>query len=106
MLRIYDEYHAENLKGKQTVFKVKLNELKQEKEATLTDEIAKKYGFETVDSLLADIKTGLEEKMQKMLKMKIPKDCRLYCRKHRIELSEKLVEEQKNAQIENFKNQI
>lgn len=79
-----DEYHAENLKGKQAVFKVKLNELKQEKEATLTDEIAKKYGFETVDSLLADIKTGLEEKNAKDAENeKIPKDCRLYCRKHR-----------------------
>lgn len=57
-----EEYHAEDLAGQEVVFKVKLNEIKVEKEAELNDEFVKtlnKDEIQTVDELKEDIKKNI-----------------------------------------------
>ena len=56
-----EEYHAENLKGKPAVFKVKLNSIKKKILPELDDEFAKDVSeFDTLDELKADTKKKLE----------------------------------------------
>lgn len=57
-----EEYHAEDLAGKEVVFKVKLNEIKVEKLSELNDEFVKnlnKEDVQTVDELKEDIKKNI-----------------------------------------------
>ena len=57
-----EEYHAEDLKGKEAVFKVKLNELKEKVLPEIDDEFAKDVSeFDTLAELKADSKKKLEE---------------------------------------------
>ncbi len=55
------EYHANELAGKESVFKVKVHDVKEELLPELDDELAKDISeFETLDALRADIRTKLE----------------------------------------------
>ena len=61
-----EEYHAEELKGKAAVFKVKLHELKVKELPELDDEFAKDVSeFDTLAELKADIQAKLLERSQK-----------------------------------------
>ncbi len=58
-----EDYQAEELKGKEAVFKVKLNELKEKELPEVDDEFAKDVSeFENVADLRADLKNKLEER--------------------------------------------
>lgn len=57
-----EEYHAEELKGKPALFKVKLNEIKGRELPELDDEFAKDVSeFDTLDELRADLRGKQEE---------------------------------------------
>ena len=56
-----EAYHAENLKGKPALFKVKVNSIKRKEEAELNDDLAKELGFESVD----DMRTKTRENITK-----------------------------------------
>ncbi|SET29656.1 trigger factor [Natronincola peptidivorans] len=57
-----EEYHSEELKGKDAVFEVKLHEIKVKELPQLDDEFAKDVSeFDTLEELKADTKTKLEE---------------------------------------------
>lgn len=60
-----EEYHAEELKGKPAVFKVKLNSLKIKELPELDDELATLASeFDTLDEYKADIKAKLIERKE------------------------------------------
>ena len=57
-----EDYHAENLKGKDAVFAVKLHEIKYKQLPVMDDEFAKDVSeFDTLDELKADIRKKLED---------------------------------------------
>ncbi len=57
-----EDYHAENLKGKDAVFHVKLHEIKKKEVPEFNDEFVKDVSeFDTMDAYRADIKKRLEE---------------------------------------------
>lgn len=61
-----EDYHAENLAGKEAVFKCKLNSIKFNELPVLDDEFAKDVSeFDTLDEYKADIKAKLEEDHKK-----------------------------------------
>ena len=60
------EYHAEELAGKEAVFKCKLHEIKVRELPTLDDDFAKDCSeFDTLDEMKADIKAKLTESREK-----------------------------------------
>ena len=62
-----ENYQAENLKGKDAIFKVKLHEMKVRELPELNDDFVKdldKEGIETVEALQADAKTRLEQALE------------------------------------------
>lgn len=61
-----EDYHAENLKGKPAVFKVKVHEISYEELPELDDEFASDNSeFETLDELKESIRRDLAEKAEK-----------------------------------------
>jgi len=54
-----DEYQAENLKGKDALFEVKVHEVKGPKDVEINDEFAKTLGLEGLDSLKDAIKAQI-----------------------------------------------
>lgn len=57
-----EEYHAEELAGKDAIFEVKIHEIKEKEVPVLDDEFAKDVSeFDTLEELKNDIKSNLEE---------------------------------------------
>lgn len=57
-----EEYHAENLKGKPSVFKVKINSIKRKEEAELNDDLAKELGFDSLDDMKAKTRENITKR--------------------------------------------
>lgn len=67
-----ETYHAEELKGKPAVFKVKLNDIKRKNLPELDDEFAKDVSeFDTLEEFKADIQNRLKEKKEEAGKREI-----------------------------------
>lgn len=65
-----EEYHAENLKGKDAIFKVKVNEIKVRELPELDDDFASEVSeFETLADYKADVKKKLEETAENKAKV-------------------------------------
>lgn len=57
-----EEYHAEDLAGKEAVFKCKVHEIKEQEIPEINDEFVKDVSeFDTLDEYKADIRTNLEK---------------------------------------------
>jgi trigger factor len=65
-VRFPDDYHAEHLRGKEAVFKVRIHEIKRKELPELDDEFAKDISeFDTLDELKADLENKLKEKAER-----------------------------------------
>ena len=61
-----EEYHAEELKGKEAVFKIKLHEIKKTELPAIDDEFAKDVSeFDTLEEYKADLRAKLLENREK-----------------------------------------
>ncbi|MEG1028200.1 MAG: trigger factor, partial [Oscillospiraceae bacterium] len=70
-----EEYHAEELKGKEAIFKCKINEIKEKQMPALDDEFAKDVSeFDTLEELKADVKKKIEEANEKEADNKLEGD--------------------------------
>lgn len=66
-----EDYHADDLAGKEAVFKCKVHEIKKKELPELNDEFAAEVSeFDTLDEYKADVKKNLEEKKEKEAKDK------------------------------------
>jgi trigger factor len=65
-----EEYHAENLKGKDAVFNVKIHEIKTKELPEIDDEFAKDISeFDTLEELKEDTRNVLEKKAADQIKV-------------------------------------
>jgi len=70
-----EDYHAEDLKGKAAVFKVKINDIKVKQLPEINDEFASDVSeFETLDEYKADIRAKLTEQAQTQADRKFEDD--------------------------------
>lgn len=69
-----DEYHSEELKGKDAVFEIKVHEVQEAGKAEASDEFAKKMGFEDMEKLREMIKTQIESDGANMARVLVKKD--------------------------------
>jgi trigger factor len=104
-----EEYQAENLKGKDAVFKVKLHEMKVRELPTLTDEFVKeldKEGIETVESLKEDTKNKLVKALEESNKRaRVDFAVDEATKNASFELPEDMIVEEKNRLMDNVTNQ-
>ena len=103
-----EEYHSEDLKGKDAIFKVTVHEIKEKELPALDDEFAKDVSeFDTLDELKADTRKKLEadakekERMENGNKVieKIVNDSN-------VEVPEVLVEREIDYQARNYEQQF
>ncbi len=103
-----EEYHAENLKGKPAVFKVKLNGLKKKMLPEIDDEFAKDVSeFDTLDELKADTKSKLEKNAEN--RAKAEKEAAVsewLCENIKAEIPEVMVESEIDNMVRDFEMRL
>ncbi len=104
-----EEYQAENLKGKDAVFKVKLHEMKVRELPELTDEFVKeleKEGINTVAELKEDtFKTLTENLIQANKNARVDFVVSEAAKNATYELPQEMIEEEKNRLVDNVTQQ-
>ncbi len=65
-----EDYHAENLKGKEAVFDVTVNEVLGLSLPDLDDEFAKEFGQDSVDALKEEVKKNMARELKSVLRQK------------------------------------
>ena len=105
-----EDYHAENLKGKEAVFKVKVHEIKTKKNRELDDEFFEDLGMEGVNSVetLKDaIKEHLEAHKKTDIENKFIDDMLdAISKETEVDIPEEMVEDEINHLIKRFEDQL
>lgn len=102
-----EEYHAENLKGKDAVFKVKLNKLSKFEKSELNDEFAKENGAENIEDLKNKIKDALlEQKKLAAKNEKLDKIFKELRENTNLEIVDIVVNEEVNNELNMLANQL
>lgn len=103
------DYQAENLKGKDAVFKVKLHEMKRKELPELTDEFVKeleKKGLTTVEELKADTLTKLTDQLiLKNKNSRIDYAVNTAVENSTFEIADEMITEEKNRLVDNVTQQ-
>ncbi|MBE7023855.1 MAG: trigger factor [Ruminococcaceae bacterium] len=103
-----EEYHAEDLKGKPAVFKVKVNAIKAQELPELDDEFAKDVSeFDTFEEFKADLSKKLKEKNKEKAKKEM-EDAAIekVCENTEIAIPEEMFETAVNNQLRDFAMQL
>ncbi len=104
-----EDYQAEHLAGKDTVFKVKLHEIKVKEVPELNDEFVKdldKEGIETVEALKKDTRESLEKQKREANKNKaIDFAVDQASKNAEMNVPEEMIVEEKNRMMDNTKRQ-
>ena len=105
-----EDYHAENLKGKDAVFKVKLHEIKTKKNRELDNEFFEDLGMEGVNStetLKDAIKEHLEAHKKTDIENKFVDDMLdAISKETEVDIPEEMVEDEINRLIKRFEEQL
>lgn len=103
-----EEYHAEELKGKAAVFKVKVNVVKEIQLPELDDEFAKDVSeFDTLADLKADIKKKLKE--QKKNQSEAELDSALVeqlLKNTEVEIPQAMIDQKVNSMVSEFEQRL
>jgi trigger factor len=104
-----DQYQAENLAGKDAVFKVVLHEIKIAKGETLNDEFVanlKRDGINTVEELKADVKKSIEAKKETQENDRIVGSAvKFACDNATVDIPEEMIEQEIKQLRSNVENQ-
>ncbi len=103
-----EEYHSEDLKGKDATFKVTIHEIKGKEMPVLDDEFAKDVSeFDTLEELKADTRKNLEEKAKEKEKIESNnKVIEKIVNDSNVEVPEVLVEREIDYQAKNYEQQF
>lgn len=103
-----EEYHAENLKGKPAMFKVKVNGIKYKELPEVDDDFVQDVSeFDTVDEYKKNIEEKLKEKKEKEAKAKKENDVlKAVTEKAEMDVPEVMIENQVDQMVNDFANQL
>ena len=103
-----EEYHAENLKGKPALFKVKINAIKAQELPELDDEFAKDISeFDTFEEYKADLTKKLKEQNKEKAKRELEdKIVETICNNTEIDIPEAMFETAVENKIREFAMQL
>ncbi|CAH2214700.1 trigger factor [Tepidibacter aestuarii] len=103
-----EEYHAENLAGKEALFVVNVKEIKVKEMPALDDEFAKDVSeFDTLEELKSDVKAKLEEAAKKNEEAELRnKAVEKAAEAAEIEIPEVMVDNQVNNMLRDFDQQL
>ncbi|WP_281889127.1 trigger factor [Paenibacillus sp. YYML68] len=103
-----EDYHSEELKGKEAVFKIKLHEIKRKNLPALDDEFAKDVSeFETLDEYKADLTDKLKaRKEQEAASKKEAEVVEKVAAASQVEIPQVMVDEEIEQMIKEFENRL
>lgn len=107
-VRFPDEYHSEELKGKDAMFKVKLNGFKVKELPTIDDEFAKDVSeFDTLEEYKADLRKHMEEDNEHRAKHELEsKALEKVVENTPIDIPQSMIEMEVNAKLEEIKHNM
>ena len=103
-----EDYHAEELKGKEAVFHCKLNGLQFNELPVLDDDFAKDVSeFDTLDEYKADIKAKLQENHNKQADAQVEEQIiKALCEKLEAEIPEAMYENETENFVRDYDNRL
>jgi len=103
-----EDYHAEELKGKEAVFHCKLNGLKFNELPVLDDDFAKDVSeFDTLDEYKADIKAKLQESHNKQADAQVEEQIiKALCEKLEADIPEAMYENETENFVRDYDNRL
>ncbi|MFB6363711.1 trigger factor [Paenibacillus elgii] len=103
-----EDYHAEELKGKEAVFKIKLHDIKRKNLPALDDEFAKDVSeFETLDEYKADLESKLKERKQNEADRKKENDLvEKASEAAQVEIPEVMINDESEQMVKEFENRL
>ena len=103
-----EEYHAEELKGKDAVFAIKLHEIKAKELPEITDEFIKDaVGAESVEAYKAETKARLEKQAQDRAERELEDEIIKNITKNtEVEIPEALIENQKDRMVQEMEYRL
>ena len=103
-----EEYHAEDLKGKAAMFKVKINSIKKKELPAKDDEFAKDVSeFDTFEELRADIKSKLQQDAEiRTQREKEDKVIEAIAEKTEIDIPDCMIQQQIDRMLQDFSYRI
>lgn len=102
------DYHDEKLKGKDAVFKIKLNSIKESVVPELNDELAQKAGnFKNVDELKEDVKKHLEESREQAKKLNAENEVfKKVIESAKVDIPETMIKRESDSLLADYKNRL
>ncbi len=104
-----EDYQAENLKGKDAIFKTKLHEIKVKETPELTDAFVKdldREGVETIDQLKTDTMNTLKKQKEEQSRNKaIDFAVDQASQNAKVTIPQEMIDEEKNRMMDNTKRQ-
>lgn len=102
-----EDYHAENLAGKEAVFKCVIHDIKENQVPELDDDFAGDAGFDTVDEYKAEVKAKLAEQKEKSAKnAKEDAVIAAIVEKSEMDIPDAMVETQQRQMMDEFAQQL
>ncbi len=103
-----EDYHAEDLKGQEATFKVKVKSIKEKELPVIDDELATEASeFDSLEELKADIRKKKEEEKAKMQESEVEKQIMdQIVEKVDVEIPEAVVKRQTDMMIRDFDMQL
>lgn len=103
-----EDYHDESLKGKDAVFKIKMNAIKETVIPELNDELAQKAGpFKSVEELKEDVKKRLEESREQAKKVNAENEIfKKVIENASVEIPETMIDREANSLLADYKNRL
>ena len=105
-----EDYHAEDLKGAEVTFKVKVHEIKEKQARELDDEFFEDLGLEGVNdekTLKEEIKKNIEAAKEREVEDKFVDEILAAVAKNtKVDVPEELIEDEIHHMIHNFEDQI
>ena len=103
-----EDYHAEELAGKDAVFAVKLHEIKAKEMPVMDDEFAKDVSeFDTLKDLKADIKKRLTKEAKERAEIKFENALiEKACENAKVEIPQCMIESQIDSYVQEFEYQL
>ena len=103
-----EDYHAENLKGKDAVFKCRVNSISEHQVPELNDDFVQDVSeFDTVDEYKADVEKKIRERKEKAQKSANEAAAvRAALKNAKMDIPEAMVEEQAQRLVDEFAQQI
>lgn len=105
-----EDYHAENLKGKEVTFKVKVHEIKEKQARELDEEFFEDLGLEGVNdekTLKEEIKKNIEAGKEREVEDKyVDSILEAISKNTKVDVPEELIEDEIHHMIHNFEDQI